>query len=387
MRIALFSDTLWPQVNGVSLTLSRLSEFLEDRGHETLLVGPQANGGNGSGRPAADSVVARVPGIPLPRYPELRLTTPWSRRALKRTAEFRPDVIHVLTEFPVGWLGLRSSRELGVPVVSSFHTDFPRYIGYYGLGMLSGALWRYLRWFHAQTLLTFCPSEVTRRQLRRRGFENVRIWGRGVDLERFHPARRDPTIREAHGPAGAVHLLYVGRVAREKDLDLLFDAVRQLADEDVHLIITGDGPYLAEARAAAPARCTFTGYLTGHELSATYASADIFVFPSRTETYGNAVLEALASGLPVVAYAEGGVLENLSHGDNGLLCPPGDVEALGRAIRRLVYDEVLRRRLGRIARARAESRTWDRAFDQLLDGYCEVTGGRPDRLRPQLTRA
>jgi glycosyltransferase involved in cell wall biosynthesis len=379
MRIALFSDTLWPQVNGVSLTLRRLVDFLEARDCRTLVVGPRAGDGGGASLAPRSAQVIRIAGLPLPRYPELKIAAPWSRRALDAAREFEPEVVHVLTEFTIGWLGLRTARRLGAPVVSSFHTDFPRYIGYYGLGAFSGVLWRYLRWFHERTKVTYCPSAVTREQLRRRGFGDVRIWGRGVDLRRFAPDRRDPALRSRQGPPSALHLLYVGRLAPEKDLDLLFDAVRRLPATDFHLIVTGDGPHAARARARAPANATFTGYLTGSELSATFASADLFVFPSRTETYGNAVLEALASGLPVVAFAEGGVLENVRDGVNGSLCPPGDVDAFVAAILRLAREPGLRARQARAARAWAERRTWDRAFDGLLAGYREAAGRRAER--------
>jgi glycosyltransferase involved in cell wall biosynthesis len=205
----------------------------------------------------------------------------------------------------------------------------------------------------------------------------VRIWGRGVDLERFNPAHRKPDVREAVGSPEALHLLYVGRLTPEKDLSVLFEAYRRAASRSprpIQLVLTGDGAYAPRARASAPEGVTFTGHLEGDRLAAAYASADVFVFPSRTETLGNVVLEALASGLPVVAAAEGGVLENVRDGETGLLCTPGDPGSFAQQILKLVDQPSLRERLSRNARAWAERRTWERAFSPLVDGYREAVG-------------
>jgi glycosyltransferase involved in cell wall biosynthesis len=375
VRIALYSETYLPQHNGVALILDRLVRHLAGAGHEVLVVATEA----GTTPPELPSGVelVRARGLPLPRYPDLRIGLPYSATILRAVERFRPDVVHLATEYSMGLLGLQASRKLGLPAVASFHTNIPRYLPYYGFGWLSETCWRYLRWFHNRVRFTYCPSESTRTILLDRGIRNVRVWGRGVDIERFHPGRRSDAVRRARGPDEALHLLYVGRLTPEKDLLVLFDAYRRLVAHPrrvpIQLILTGDGAYAPKAQASAPAGVTFTGHLEGEDLARAYASADVFVFPSRTETLGNVVLEAQASGLPVIAAAEGGVLENVRDGANGLLCEPGDAESLAARIETIASDAALRRALASNARAWAERRTWDRAFAPLIAGYEEVT--------------
>lgn len=377
MRIALFSETYLPQRNGVALVLERLVRHLVAHRHEVLVATaaePESEAGSGAHAPAVE--IVRVPGMPLPRYPDLRVALPLSAHAARAVRAFRPDVIHLVTEYSLGLIGLRQAHRLGVPAVASFHTNIPLYLPYYGFGWASEITWRYLRWFHNQARVTLCPSETVRAILLDRGFRDVRIWGRGVDVERFRPTLRSVDVRERHGPRDAVHLLYVGRLTPEKDLPVLFDAFRRITEARpelaVQLVLAGDGAYSPKMRAQAPSGVTFAGYVEGERLRATYASADVFVFPSRTETLGNVVLEALASGLPVVAVAEGGVLENVLDGVNGLLCPPGDAEAFARRITEIVERPDLRLKLAHNARAWAEQRTWERAFEPLVRAYEEA---------------
>lgn len=373
MRIALFSETYLPQRNGVAILVDRLARHLADQGHEVFLAAPEATGGEQPTLPDSIELV-RVAGVPLPRYPDLRIPPPWSRRIMHAVRDFKPDVIHALTEYSLGLIGQRAGKNLGVPTVASFHTNIPRYLPYYGFGWASGIAWRYLRWFHNRASFTFCPSETTRTVLLDRGIRDVRVWGRGVDLDRFNPEHRSDAVRSANGPVDALHLLYVGRLTPEKDLPVLFRAYQQLANSGraIHLVLTGDGAYAPKARASAPAGVTFTGHLEGDDLARAYASADMFIFPSRTETLGNVVLEAQASGLPVVTAAEGGVLENVNHGENGLLCTPGDAASFAARISQLIDDPALRARLAANGRAWAEQRTWDAAFTPLIEGYEEV---------------
>lgn len=376
VRIALFAETYLPQRNGVALILDRLVKRLSQEGSEVLVVAPA------SWRPKGEVVLppgvqlVRVPGMPLPRYPDLTLAIPFLPGVLRAVREFQPDVIHLVTEYSIGLTGLRIARRLGVPAVASFHTNIPGCLPYYGFAWASNMCWRYLRWFHNQAELTFCPSETNRRVLIRHGFENVRIWPRGVDTNRFTPTHRNTATREKHGPVDAMHLLYVGRLTPEKDLPVLFEAYQRVAASNprrpVHLVLAGDGAYSGRMRARAPAGVTFAGYLEGKALSEAYSSADVFVFPSRVETLGNVVLEALASGLPVVAAAEGGTVENVHDGLNGLLCAPGDPRDLARGIMKLVDEPNLRTNLARNARAWAEKRTWDAAFAPLLASYEEL---------------
>jgi phosphatidylinositol alpha 1,6-mannosyltransferase len=376
VRIALFSETYLPQRNGVALILDRLVRELSRRGHEVLVAAPVSWRPKGEADLPAGVRLERVPGIPLPKYPDLTLALPGSPGALSAVREFRPDVIHLATEYSLGLTGLAAARMLDVPVVTSFHTNIPGTLPYYGFGWASEACWRYLRWFHGRAARTYCPGERNREVLLARGFRNVSLWPRGVDTERFDPRHRDAGLRRVHGPDDALHLLYVGRLTPEKDLHVLFEAYRRLTAEQygvpVHLVVAGDGAYSPSTRARAPRNVTFAGYLEGSALSAAYSSADIFVFPSRVETLGNVVLEALASGLPVVGAAEGGTLENVHDGVNGVLCRPGDPEAFAAAIARLATDPQLRDTLSRNARAWAESRGWDAAFEPLIRGYEEL---------------
>ena len=376
VRIALFSETFAPQRNGVALILARLVRFLSDRGHEVLVATADFDLGGEPEPPNPPGVqVVKVPGIKLPRYPDLTMATPFAPRMLRAVREFRPDIVHVVTEYSLGLSGLWIARRLGVPALASFHTNIPGCLPYYGFGWASGLCWEYLRWFHNRAGVTLCPSETNRQILLSRGFGNVRVWGRGVDTERFAPDHRNDAARQQHGPPDAVHLLYVGRLTPEKDLPTLFRAYKKASairpDVPLHLVLAGDGAYSSRMRHLAPPDVTFTGYVEGPALSRVYSAADIFVFPSRVETLGNVVLEAMASGLPVIGADQGGTVENVRHGLNGLLVPAGDADRFADAILRLVDDPDLRGRLARNARAWAEERSWERAFETLLDSYEE----------------
>jgi len=375
VRIALFSETFVPQRNGVALILDRLVRHLAARGDDVLVATAETGLDKDAHLPTSVQLI-RSRGMPLPRYPDLRIAAPIAPSVERAVAEFRPDVIHLVTEYSLGVVGLRTAKRLGVPAVASFHTNIPRYLPYYGFGWASGLTWRYLKWFHNRALFTFCPSEATRGILLDRGIERVRIWGRGVDTEQFNPRHRTEQTRRAHGPDDAVQLLYVGRLTPEKDLAVLFDAYKKVLaakpKRPVQLVLSGDGAYGPKTQAAAPKGVTFTGYLEGERLGATYASADVFVFPSRTETLGNVVLEALASGLPVVSAADGGVLENVHDGRNGFLCVPGNAESFAARILELVEQPTLRQSLAQNARSWAEQRTWEAAFAPLIAGYEEA---------------
>ena len=378
MRIALFSETYLPQRNGVALILDRLVRHLCSRGHEVLIAVPVSWRPKGEAPLPERAQIVRVPGLPVPKYPDLTIGTPYSRRVMRAVREFKPDIVHVATEFTMGLTGLRAARKLGVPAVASFHTNLPGTLPYYGFGWASGFCWDYLRWFHNHAEVTFCPSETNRQVLLDRGFEHVQIWSRGVDTERFAPEHRSDEVREKSGPDDALHLLYVGRLTPEKDLKLLFEAYQRLTamslSNPVHLVVAGDGAYSTRMMAAAPEKVTFAGYLEGQDLSRAYSSADVFVFPSKVETLGNVVLEAMASGLPVVGVAQGGTLENVRHGVNGVLCEPGDTDSFTAGILEVSQSPQLREQLARNARTWAEQRNWEAAFEPLLSSYEELAG-------------
>lgn len=387
MRIALFSETYLPQRNGVALVLDRLVRWLADRGHRALVVAPEPGPGGevapGAVEPLPEgSRVVRIPGIPLPRYPDLTLAAPFHPRARRAVEAFAPEVVHLVSEFPVGVTGLRLAGKREVPTVASFHTHLPRYLRHYGLPWAEGLAWRWLRAFHRRAGPTLAPSHVVRVRLLERGFGDVRLWPRGVDSARFDPGKRSEEVRRRWAEsgdddeAGALYALYVGRLTPEKELPLLFrawDRARRAAPE-LRLVVVGGGAYAGTVRREAPPGVRFTGYLEGDDLARAYASADVFAFPSRAETLGNVVVEAMASGLPVVAAAEGGTLESVAHGETGLLVPAGDADAFAGALLRLVRDDLLRKDLGRNARRWARKRTWDDAFGTLVEAYADVAG-------------
>ena len=375
MRIALFTDTYLPTVNGVARTLGRLVAHAHDRGHEIGLI---------SSRVSPDQASCTVfhhqlPGIPLPMYPELQFARPLDRRGDDNLAAFRPHLVHVATESTVGWSGRVWARAHGVPLVSSFHTDFPAYLAGYGFGGLETSIWRVLQLFHSRSRITFCPSSATRTQLRFWGFtQDLRIWSRGVDTEMFSPEWRRQEIREEMAPGAEVVLLYVGRLAPEKRLGILMKAfrrVREALGPRVALVLVGDGPWKDHLRQMAPEGVHFTGYRTGEALSRAYAAGDIFAFPSDTETFGNVVTEALASGLPVVAPRKGGVVDSVIPGETGILVPPGDPRSFGDALFRLATRDREREELARGARAFALRRSWAGILDGLLEDYRDALVG------------
>lgn len=375
MRIALFTDTFPPTLNGVARALGLLVEHANRQGHEVGVVSTRESDDAWPGT----AFHIRLPGVRLPFYKELQAAQPVLGRNARRLLKgFRPHIVHSAVEALVGMAGRRWARENGVPFVSSYCTNFPEYLAGYGLGLLEGAAWSHLRRFHGAARLTFCPSAATLRDLQARGFHpRLRIWGRGVDSDLFHPSRRDPTLRERMAPGAEVILLYVGRIAPEKRVDLLLEAfphIRDAASGKVALVFVGGGPALEGIRRRGLEGVYFAGYQRGEVLAAHFASADAFLFASDSETFGQVVTEAMASGLPVVAPARGGVLDTVVPGETGFLFPPGDVAGLVEAGLRLVEDPALRGRLGRGARAATEDRSWDAVFRRLFRDYAEAAG-------------
>jgi glycosyltransferase involved in cell wall biosynthesis len=322
--------------------------------------------------------------VKFPLYAEMRLALPNCRGIEERLHKFKPDLVHLVTEFPVGLAGLAYAHKHRVPMVSSYHTNMPEYLRYYRLPLLESAMWRYMRWFHGFARTTFCPSQSTYKLLETQGFRNLAVWGRGVDTSLFHPRKRDCGLRRQYGRGRDVLLLYAGRLAAEKSLDVLLDAlvIINAQADNVQLVIAGDGPLREELMRRAPANVTFTGYLPQEELAKVYASCDLFMFPSTTETYGNVVLEAMAAGLPVVSPDVGGVKENLVTGHNGLACAPQSAPEMAEAALRLVRERGEREEMSLNARKHAERRSWDSAFGTLLCGYHYSTSSNPSWSKP-----
>jgi glycosyltransferase involved in cell wall biosynthesis len=372
MRVALITETFLPNVNGVVTTLCRLLEHLRDHGHEALLLAPE-----GGPTSYAGAEIIAMRGMPIPSYPELRLTPP-QLGMTARLRRFRPDVVHLAGTVALGVAGRHAARQIRAPLVSAYHTDFPAYTAHYGIGFLRDWLYSYLRWVHNSCAVTLCPSSATIAELRAHGFRRLRRWARGVDTARFHPSRRSEAWRAAvgAGPDERV-LLYVGRLAPEKRVELLADALTHLPN--TRLVLVGDGPARpALERRLAGTSAHFAGYLRGDELAAAYASSDMFVFPSDTETFGQVIQEAMASGLPVVAARAGGAIDLVRDEVSGALFTPGSAADLRRHVVELLAAPELAAAMGLAGRAAAEKSSWPRVMDQLLGhyGYAIARHGR-----------
>jgi glycosyltransferase involved in cell wall biosynthesis len=305
----------------------------------------------------------------LPEYELQKLSFPPILQMLDYIQREKFTEIIISTPGPVGLTALLAAKMLNLQTSGIYHTDFPQYIRILTEdSFLESMAWRYMQWFYGQLDTVFVNSEEYRQSWIKRGFDpaHLKIFPRGLDTELFHPARREPTFFEKFGASnGEVRLLYVGRISREKDLDLLAAAYRRLRDEGlpVQLFFVGHGPY-SEAFAKSLPEAIFTGYLSGSELATAYASADVFVFPSTTDTFGNVIIEAQACGLPVIVSDSGGPKELVEHNSNGLITKSHDVEDLTRAIRLLVTDSALRKRMGESARSSVVDRSWPSAFSK-----------------------
>jgi glycosyltransferase involved in cell wall biosynthesis len=363
MRIALITETFLPNVNGVTTTLCRLLDHLQARGHEAIIFAP-----HGGPESYAGAEVVPLGGMPLPLYPEVNFTPPQFGIAT-RLRRFKPDVLHLVSPIILGALGPGIANNLRLPLISSYHTDLVKYSYHYGMGFLKDVFCSYLRWIHNRTRLTLCPSRATLQSLRAQGFRRLRVWGRGVDTVRFHPDGRSEAWRTSVGvQPGEKLLLYVGRLGREKRVDLLEDALRGL--EGVRLVVVGDGPArpdLQQRMQGLPVH--FTGYLKGTELATAYASADVFVFPSDTETFGQVVQEAMASGLPVVGARSGGTLDLVQEGVTGYLFEAGVASDLRARLRSLLANPAVLQAMGESGRMFAERRSWSSVMDELMAYY------------------
>lgn len=368
LKVALVSETYFPQINGVSRTLERLVEHLRAEGHRVHLFIPDYGEGCPEQRDGLE--VSAFNSWRLPNYPEIHLPVVRPATLCRHLQRAAPDLMHVATEGPLGWAALRAARRLKIPVVSSYHTNFAQYLDSYRLKAAEGLAWRYLRWFHNRTGATFCPTPSIRKMLEDRGFSSVRVWSRGVDSQAFHPDGRCPGMRRSWGFADdEVVFLYCGRLAVEKNLALLMEAFALLESPRARLLIIGDGPLMATLKADGDPRVVFAGYRQGEELARLYACADVMAFPSLSETFGNVILEAMASGLPVIGFDVPGPKDIIQNGLTGELLPDVSSRALRDSMRRLLEDEDYRRKLGKNARNYAERQNWSRINGVVSDGY------------------
>jgi len=322
LKITVVTETFSPEVNGVAMTLGKLVERLLQRDNTVQVVRPRQ--ANEPDRPTRDRLEhVLTTGIPLPTYQELRFGPPIKGRLMKMWRANRPDIIHVATEGPLGWSAVAAAHALGLPVSSSFHTNFHSYSQHYGIGWLKTLIENYLRRFHNRTLATMVPTRALKNDLQTRGYQRLMLLSRGVETRQFTPVNRSQMLRDAWG-AGHDDLvcLHVGRLAKEKNMGVVIAAFRaiQVNHPEAKLVLVGDGPLRSSLESAHP-DVLFCGTQQGQALASHYASGDVFLFPSLTETFGNVVPEALASGLAVVAFANGAALELITPERNGVLVP------------------------------------------------------------------
>ena len=370
LRVAIVTETFLPKMDGIVRFLLELLGYLRRRGHSALVCCP------GPGPANVDGFrIVRDVGVRFPPYPELHLA-PVAPRMAAALLAWQPDVVHLAGPALLGAQALRVARLLDVPTVGHYQTNLPRYARHYGASWLSPLAWEYLVRLHNRCALTYVPSRPVADEVRRHGMRRVRVLSRGVDATTFQPGLRSDATRRRWG-AGPDDLvfLYVGRLAPEKNLSKLAELASSVPGSRV--VVVGDGPYRPELVAILGDRAHFTGQLHGEALAAAYASADVFAFPSCTETFGLVLLEAMASGLPVLAMRAGGVPDVVDDGQTGLLCDPGEPPAWKEQARRLRSPD-LRRRLAERGRQVALARSWDAAFDRLLADYRELAApGRP----------
>ena len=374
MRITVVTETYPPDLNGVALTVARSIAYLRERGHTVDVVRPSGAGetpGEGPGE-------WRARGFPLLIYPDLRFGIATSAALAARLVATQAQLVHVATEGPLGWAAVSAAARLGLPTTSDFRTNFHHYSRYYRLGWTAPVISAYLRHFHNRTDLSLAPSSQTRRELIASGFERVQVVGRGVDLERFSPQRRDAALRARLSPQGGPILLYVGRLAAEKNVELALLAYRiaRQFSEHARMVVVGDGPLRKRLQAEFP-EAQFTGNLHGETLAAHYASADIFLFPSLTDTFGNVTLEALACGLPVVAFNVAAAAEHVRDRVSGRLLPPGNAAAFMIATALMTVQAASHEPMRQAARAAAEAADWDSVlhrFEQRLLDTADAAG-------------
>jgi glycosyltransferase involved in cell wall biosynthesis len=361
VRLAIVTETFPPEINGVAMTFGIIARELGMRKHEVTIYRPWRPDLPDDGQHPEYREVA-LPGMPLPGYPLMRLGLPARRRFTRMWRRGRPDLVHVATEGPLGASAVTAARKLRIPVTSSFHTNFHLYTSHYGFALLRWVAIRWLRHVHNRTVRTFAPTEELCRELACLGFANLGVLSRGVDTRSFSPSLRTSALRARWGATkGEVVLLHVGRMAPEKNFPLVFRAYAAMraVNPRMRFVLVGDGPLLPAMQAAHP-ECLFTGFIPRAELSLHYASADVYVHASLTETFGNVVTEAMASGLALASFDYAATRQFVRHGENGLAAPCNNPQALVAAATQLAQDCTLRDRLRACAASSVSNQSWEK---------------------------
>jgi glycosyltransferase involved in cell wall biosynthesis len=377
VKVAYFTESLYPLVDGVSRTLARLFATLEREEVDFRVFSPFHPDPSVEWRDR----VQEVRHLPLVVNPGYRISLPGGREVREALGSFRPDLVHVVSPTPMAVWAQRWARRAGVPSVASFHTHFVSYFPYYRIRRLEPLGWSLLRRFYRRSQRVYVPSWSIIRELRDEGIENLELWSRGIDLSAFSPHYRDPTIRAANGAdEDTPLLLLVSRLVKEKDLADLVKVDAELRRRGVRfrLALVGDGPMRGELEAKLP-EAHFAGHQSGKALARWYASGDVFVFPSTTETLGNVVLEALASGLPAVVVDRGGPQDLVEPGVTGFVARANDIADIADRVESLLRDRTLRARMATAGIASASSRDWDTINRGLVESYRSVIAGAPAR--------
>mgnify|MGYP001109102349 CR=1 FL=1 len=374
LRVAMVTETYPPEINGVAMTIGRIVTALQARDHQVQLIRPRQRAD--SPPRSDDEHLEQVlrPGIPIPHYAGLNMGLPAKRLLARLWTLRRPDVAHIATEGPLGWSAMSVARKLNIPTLAGFHTNFHSYSRHYGLGWLKKPIHAYLRKFHNQARITVVPSRDLREELSRQGYRNIEVLARGVDSDLFTPERRSPELRRLWGvDENALAVIHVGRVAPEKNLPLLIQAFEAIERRQpgARLILVGDGPASAALKNSHP-RFVHAGPHTGIDLARHYASADLFLFPSLTETFGNVLLEAMASGLAVLGFDYAAAAEHVSNGENGCKVAFGDEAAFVEQACWLAAQAEARATLRRRARESALLASWSGIFDRLEGMYQQL---------------
>lgn len=388
LRVAVVTETYPPEINGVARTLARLVGSMQERGHSVQLIRP---------RQAPDRLQVSAPdpmeqmlvrGLPIPQYPHLRMGMPAKKALVAQWTLLRPDLVHIATQGPLGWSALQAARKLRLPICTDFRTNFDAYSRHYGMGWLQKPIAAYLRKFHNLAQCTTVPTEALKAALDANRFERLEVVARGVDVSSFNPAYRDPQLRASWGASEQDCVaLYVGRLAAEKNLGLLARAFETMkkANPAIKLVVVGDGPAKGELQARCP-DALLVGSQSGSALSRHYASADCFVFPSLTETYGNVTPEAMASGLAVLAYDHAAASDLIRPGHNGLLAPEGDEDRFLGLAEQLATQPALIESLRRPASISVAERDWSRIAEQMERLWMGLLQHHPDGQRAALMR-
>ncbi|MRG87419.1 glycosyltransferase family 4 protein [Salinibacillus xinjiangensis] len=373
MRIAIFSDTYAPEINGVARTLRHYTTYLEKQGIEYRLFVP-----NASTPVPSIPQVQRFTSIPFLLYQECRLAIPNPIKIKQSLDEFKPTLIHIATPFNLGLYGLHYGKKQGIPMVASYHTHFDVYLEYYHLTFLQNWIWKYMKWFHHSFEKVYVPSQSTKEKLLSKNIhQNIELWGRGVNHSYYSPTKKSNTLfkERYHIHDDKKILLYVGRIAPEKDIHIVLETYNDLPEhlkQETHLVIVGDGPLFRELSEKTGPNITWTGFMEPDQLSQLYASSDLFLFPSSSETFGNVVLEALSSGLPVIGANAGGVQHLVDHEVTGFLCEPRDIKDFVRYTSKLLDDSTLRLTYSKAAREIAREWSWDAIFKELLASFSKI---------------